>query len=60
MIRIAENDLGAEVFQIAMRDGLHRTLGADRHERGCIDGAMRRLEHAAPRRTVRVSDSEVE
>ena len=33
VIGVAEQDLGAERFEIAMRDALHGALRADRHER---------------------------
>src|SRR5262249_48418589 len=42
MIGVAEDDLGADVLEIAMGDGLDRSAGAHRHE-------GRRLHDTVPR-----------
>ena len=49
VIGVAEDDLGADLFEIAMGDALDRALRADRHERRRLDDAVRRREHAAAR-----------
>src|SRR5215210_5858962 len=58
MIGITENDLGVEFLEVTLGDCLHRALRADRHEGRRVDGAMRRVDDAAPRGTVGVSDLE--
>jgi hypothetical protein len=47
MICVAENDLGAEIFQIAVRDCLDRAARPHRHEGGRLHDAVRRGERAA-------------
>ena len=42
VVGIAEQDLRADRFEIAVGDTLHRALRADRHERGRLDLAVRR------------------
>ena len=48
VIRIAEDDLGAQLAQFSRADGLDGTLGAHGHERGRLDDAMGGGEPAAP------------
>ena len=54
MIGIGEDDLRAQVVEIAMRHRLHGALRADRHEGRRVHDAVRRREHAAPRGAMRV------
>src|SRR2546428_11642289 len=54
VIRVAEQNLDAEVLEVAMRDGLHRALRADGHERRRLDFAVRRRHHASSRAAVGV------
>jgi hypothetical protein len=49
MERIAEHDLRAERFELVRRHRLDRPIGADRHEDGRVDGAVRSFEPAAAR-----------
>jgi hypothetical protein len=49
---VAEHDVRADLHQFRRAHRLHRAVGADRHERGCLDRAMRDGERAAPRRAV--------
>ena len=58
VVGVAENDLGAEILEIAMGHRLHRAAGADRHERGGLDDAVRRAQLAAPRQAFAVGDGE--
>ena len=60
VVGVAEQDLRAEPFEIAMSEPFHRALGADRHERRRLDASMRSCHHATPRAAVRVSDAEIE
>ena len=55
-----EDDLRAQRVEIAMRHGFHRALRADRHERGRLHDAVRRLHFAAPRGAVGVRDAKTE
>jgi hypothetical protein len=48
VIGVPEHDLGAQVAQLAGKDGLDRRLGADRHEDRRLDGAVGGVEHARP------------
>ncbi|HTQ86824.1 MAG TPA: hypothetical protein VMI93_11475, partial [Candidatus Solibacter sp.] len=41
VIRVAEDDFGAERFKDLVGDGFDRSLRADRHEDWCLDGLMR-------------------
>jgi hypothetical protein len=52
MVRVAQNDVGADRFQIAMRHRFDGTLRPDRHERGRLDDAVRRVESAPARLAV--------
>jgi hypothetical protein len=60
MIGIGEKDLGTEAFEIALGKSLDSALSAHGHERWCLDGAMRRLQHTTPRGTQGVCDAETE
>src|SRR5262245_15502932 len=60
MIGVAQDDPGADRFEIAMGDALDRALRADRHERRRLDDAVRRRHHAASRRAVGVCYAEIE
>ena len=60
MIGIGEDDLRAQVVEIAMRHRLHGALRADRHEGRRVHDAVRRRQHAAPRGAVRVRDFKTE
>ena len=60
VVRIAEKDLGAERFEIAVRDRFDRALGANGHERRRLHVAVRRRHHAAARAAVAVRDAEGE
>lgn len=44
MIGIAQDDLGAQGFQVPVVHGLDRSLGADGHENGRLDDAMVRSD----------------
>ena len=52
VIGVGKDHLGARGAQHAGRGRLDRGLGADRHERGRLDGAVRGMQPAAPRRAV--------
>ena len=54
VVGVAEDDLGARILDVAVRDALHRAARADRHERRRLHDAVRRRQHAAPRRAVGV------
>ena len=56
MIGVAEQDLGAEPLEIAVRDALDRALRADGHERRRLDLAVRRRQHAGARASIGVVD----
>src|SRR5688572_22496856 len=60
MIGIGEDDLCAEIVEIAMCYGFHGALSADSHERGRVHDAVRRRQHTTPRGAVRVRDFELE
>ena len=49
VIGVAQEDLGAERVEIAVRDAFHRALRADRHERRRLDVAVRASHDAAAR-----------
>src|SRR5688500_8585646 len=49
VVGVAEDDLGAELLQVAMERGFDRALGAHRHEGRCLHDAVRRLEFSAAR-----------
>ena len=49
MKRVAEHDLRAERDQFVGRHRFDAAVGADRHERRRLDGAVRELEAATPR-----------
>ena len=48
VIRVAQDHLRTGGVQVAGRQGLHRRLGADRHEVGVSDRAMRRVDATQP------------
>jgi hypothetical protein len=48
MVGVAEDHLGPNRFEIAVRDAFHRPLGADRHERRRVHPAVRCGHHAPP------------
>ena len=50
VIGVAEDDLGAEVDEVAVSQRLDRSARPDRHERRRLDDAVRRAQLAAPRR----------
>ena len=54
MIGIGEDDLRAEIVEVAMRDRLDGALRADGHECRRIHRAVRGRQHAAARGAVRV------
>ena len=60
MIRVGQYDLGAEVQQIAWRDGPDRATCADRHEGRRLDIPMCRTHLAAPCSVIMMSDPELE
>ena len=60
MIGIAQDDLGADRLEIAVRDAFDGALRADGHERRRLDGAVRGRQHAAPRGAVGVRHTETE
>ena len=45
MIGVAQQDLGAERLELAVRDALHRALRADRHERRRLDARRARSSY---------------
>ena len=49
---VAEDDLGAQVFQLLRRHGLDRAVGADRHEGRGLHRAAGETQPAAARRAV--------
>ena len=49
MVGVAEENLGAERFEIAVRHALDGALRADRHERRRLDVAVRGRHHARAR-----------
>jgi hypothetical protein len=57
--RIAEDDLRAERGELGGRHGLHRAVGAHRHESRRVDAAVRQLEHAAARLAIGAQDLEL-
>ena len=50
VVGVAEQDLRAERFEIAMRDALHRALRGNRHERRRVDDTVGRGDPAAPQK----------
>ena len=49
---IAQYHLRADIDQFLRRHGLHRAIGADRHEGGCLHLAMSQLQSAAAGSTI--------
>ena len=49
VVGVAEDDLGADLLEVAVQRGLDRALRADGHERGRLDDAVRRVERAEAR-----------
>ena len=60
VIGVGEDDLGAGILYVLMPNRLDRALRADRHERGCLDDAVRRLEFAETRLAIGGSHRETE
>ena len=60
VIGVAQQDLGARSFDIAVRDAFDGALRADRHERRRVDVAVSRRHDAAARAAVGVCHAEVE
>ena len=60
MIGVAQENLGAELLEIAVRDAFHGALRADRHERRRLDVAVRGRHHAAAGAAVGVGDAKAE
>src|SRR6185295_4230817 len=60
MVGVAEEDLGAQRLEIAMRDPLHRALRADRHERRRLDGTVRGRHYTATRAPFGMRDAKIE
>ncbi len=52
MERVAENDVGAEVFEFLRRHRLHRPVRADRHEGRSLDHSMGSREESQARSAV--------
>jgi hypothetical protein len=48
VIRIAKDDLAADLRYFMRLDSLHGRLCADRHERRCFDGSPTGLQPSAP------------
>ena len=48
------------VVEIAVGHRLHRAAGADGHERGRLDGAVRSLDHAGARAAVLVGHAKAQ
>ena len=60
VIGVAEDDLGAEVVEVAVGHGLDRAARPDRHERRRLDDAVRRAQLAPARSAVTRGDGEAE
>jgi hypothetical protein len=60
MVGVAQQDRGADRFEVAMGQAFHRALRPDRHERRRLHVAMRRRHAPAPRAAVGVSHAEAE
>jgi hypothetical protein len=61
VVGVAEDDAGVEVAQkVALRNALDRGLGANGHEDGGFDGAMRGVEEAGASAGVRASGEDFE
>ena len=56
VIRVAQQDLRTEAFEIPVRDTLDGALGADRHEGRRLDRAVRCRKHTGPGDPVGVHD----
>ena len=56
MVGVAQKNLGAGRFEIAMGHALDGALRADGHERRRLDRAVRRGHHAAARAAVAIDD----
>jgi hypothetical protein len=59
VVGVAQNDLGAERFEIAMQHGLDAALRTDRHERRRLHHAMRCMELAAAGRPIGAVQNEL-
>ena len=60
VIGVAEDDGGADIFEIAQRHRLDRALRADRHEHGRVDRAMRGGQDSTPGAPIPMSESKGE
>jgi hypothetical protein len=60
MVGVAEQDRGADRFEVAVGQAFHRALRTDRHERRRLHLAMRRRHTPAPRAAIGVSHTEPE
>src|SRR5438132_11979472 len=56
VVRVRQNDLGAELMQLIDRDGFDGATRAHRHERRRLDDAVRKLQSAAPSGAVTVRE----
>src|SRR6202011_6193188 len=59
MIGVPEDDLCAELLELAWCHGLDRPVGADRHEDRRLDGAMRERQTPAARGATLRGDREL-
>jgi hypothetical protein len=60
MVGVPEDDLGPEILEVAMGDGLDGTARADRHEHRCLHDTMRRPEFSPARQPLAMGDGELE
>ena len=58
VIRVAENHLCARVRELRRREGLHRALRTDGHERRCLDRPVRRRHEPGAGRAIGGADLE--
>ena len=60
VVRIGEEDLRANPFELRVRQRLDGALRADRHEHGRLHDAVRRAERAAARGAIGAEQGEAE
>jgi len=60
VIGVAENDRGADAFEVPVQRRLHAALRADRHERRRFDLAVRSGHDTASRPSVGFGNAEAE
>ncbi len=60
VIRVAQEDVGAELLEIPVHDALDGALRADRHEGGRRNVAVRGRHHAAAGAAIPVGDAKAE